>query len=98
MNSKSFGNARHVSALKAPGVALTRFQWITKKVPAPFNGVTPSFENAETRSVFIVPGPVLRMFELTVQPLAVRPDGATPPPGVGAAMAESKRRSPWNPM
>ena len=100
MNSKSFpGRTLQVSAVDAPGELLTRFQWITKRFPAPLSGVTPSLTNAATRRVFNVPGPVLRTFEPTVHPLAVRPDGATDAAaGLGTAMAESNTRSPWNPM
>jgi hypothetical protein len=99
MYSKSLGNARQVNGVEAPGVELTRFQWMTKSDPEPFNGVTPLFTKAETRNVLIVPGPVFKMLPLIVHPLPVSPAGPTgPPAGLGSATAESKVRSPWNPM
>ena len=71
------GDGRQVSGVFVPGVLLTRSIRKLKSVPEPFNGVTPSFTNAEMRSVLIVPGPLLRMLAATVQPLAVRPAAAT---------------------
>jgi hypothetical protein len=47
----------------------------------------------------IVPGPVFKTLLPTVHPLAVRPAAATGAvAGLGAATAESKVRSLWNPM
>ena len=82
-----------------PGMLLTRFQWTKKRVPAPLSGVTPSLEKAETRKVLMVPGPVFRTLLPTVHPIAVSPAAAAGAvPGVGAAIAESKVKSPWKPM
>ena len=55
--------------------------------------------NAEMRRVLIVPGPVFKVLPDTVHPLAVSPDAATGAfAGLGATMAESNMRSPWNPI
>ena len=101
MNSKSFGFALQTSVVLCPTVLLTRTQRMLKRTPDPLSGLTPSFEKADTRKVFNVPGPVFRTFEPTVHPLVVtvRPAGwAELPNGLGIAMAESKTMSPWKPM
>ena len=99
INSKSFGTALQVNAVLCPGTELTRFQWMTKSDPAPLRGVMPSFERADTRKVLIVPGPEFRTLPLTVHPLAVRLPGTIAfEDGVGAAIAESKVKSAWNPV
>src|SRR5204862_271005 len=72
MNSKSFGNGAQTNGLMFPGVLLTRSILIWNNVPDPLNGVTPSFEKAETRKVRSEPGPG-KVFADTVQPLPVRP-------------------------
>ena len=73
INSKSSGCGFQVKAVELPGTELTRFHLISKRVPLPLNGVTPSFEKAEMRSLLSVPGPVFSTFPETVQPVAVRP-------------------------
>src|SRR4051812_3215512 len=99
MNSKSFGKARQAREVFWPGVALTLFHFMLKTAPAPINGVTPSLENAETRRVLNVPGPVLRTLPETVQLLEVNPTALTGAVrGVGAATAESKSISAWKPI
>ena len=69
---KLFGTGFQASVLVAPGVLLTLSILRLNSVPDPFSGER-SFEKADTRSVFIVPGPVLRMFEETFQLVAVSP-------------------------
>ena len=55
-----------------------------------------SFEKAETRSVLVVPGPVLRTLPETFQLLAVSP--ALETGGLWKVTTdESKVKSPWNP-
>jgi len=73
MNSKSLGNGLQAKELVVPGTLLTLNILRLNSAPDPFNGVTPSFENAEIRTVFIVPGPELITVDPTVQPLAVSP-------------------------
>jgi len=66
-----------------------------KSVPDPFSGVK-SREKADMRRVFIVPGPVSRMFEETFQLVAVSP--AASACGVAkSTTAASKVKSAWNP-
>ena len=73
MNSKSFGFAFQTSVVLAPPVQLTLRQRVLKRTPDPLSGVTPSLTKADMRKVLSVPGPVLRVFDPTVQPLAVSP-------------------------
>ncbi len=98
MKMKLSGAGFQTSALVAPGVLLTRSILTLKSVPIPFNGVK-SFEKAEMRRVFIVPGPLLRTFPDTFQLTPVSP---APCVGPGEEVrkvttAESKRKSPWKP-
>jgi hypothetical protein len=61
--------------------------------------VEPSPTKADTRRVLIVPGPVLRTFELMVQGTAVVSPAGTHACEVGKLItAESKRKSPWKPI
>src|SRR5882757_2289740 len=54
---------------------------------------------ADTRRVLIVPGPLLITFPDTFHWLAVIPAGCTGPATVSKSItAESKRKSPWNPI
>ena len=78
MKIKLFGAGFQTSALKSPGVLLTRSILTLKSVPIPLSGVK-SFEKAEMRSVFIVPGPVLRMLPDTFQLTAVSPAACVGP-------------------
>jgi hypothetical protein len=96
MKIKLSGSGFQTNGLIAPGVLLTLTILRLNNVPEPFNGVTPSFDKAETRRVFSVPGPLLIMFPATVQLLALSPAGAT---GGLAKLttAESKVKSPWKP-
>ena len=98
MKIKLSGAGFQTSALVAPGVLLTLSILTLKSVPTPFNGVK-SLEKAEMRSVFIVPGPVLRTLPETFQLTPVSP---APCVGPGEEVrkvitAESKRKSPWQP-
>ena len=72
MKKKLSGSGFQVSAVFAPGVLLTLIMFKLNRVPGPESGVKSS-EKADMRSVLIVPGPVLRMFEETFQLLAVSP-------------------------
>ena len=71
INSKSFGKGDQLSGVFCPAVVLTLTKRVLKRTPDPLSGVTPSFEKADTRNVFNVPGPVFRTFEPTVHPLVV---------------------------
>jgi hypothetical protein len=97
MKRKLSGGAAQTNALMSPGVLLTLSILISYSVPDPFSGVMPSFTKPKTRRVLSVPGPLLRMFPATVQPLAV-----SPAPCTGGdeklTTAESKTKSPWKPM
>ena len=53
---------------------LTRSILRTYRVPEPESGVK-SFEKADTRTVLIVPGPLLIMLDETFQLTAVSPEG-----------------------
>src|SRR3984893_19471683 len=98
MKIKLFGSAAQISGVVAPGVLLTLSILTLNSVPDPFSGVK-SFEKADMRSVFVVPGPLLRTFPDTFQLTAVSPDACV---GPGEAVrkvrtAESKVKSPWKP-
>ena len=98
MKMKLSGAGFQASALVAPGVLLTLSILTLKSVPIPFSAVK-SFEKAEMRKVFIVPGPVLRTFPDTFQLTAVSPAACVGPGEVVRKVhtAESKRKSPWKP-
>ncbi len=87
--------ACQINGLFAPGVLLIRTMFRLHRIPEPDNGVK-SFEKAERRRAFIVPGPIFRMFDETFQLLAVRPAGEVPTLWK-LITAESKLKSPWNP-
>src|SRR5437868_2176440 len=93
MNTKLFGEAAQVSVVLAPTELLTRVKFKLNNVPDPESGVD-VVENAEMRSVLIVPAP--RTLPLTFQFVAVNP-------AVDAGVAwkvttdESNVKSPWNP-
>ena len=95
---KLSGAGFQANALVSPGVLLTRSILTLKSVPIPFSGVK-SFEKAEMRSVFIVPGPLLRTFPDTFQLTPVSPAACVGPGEVvrNVTTAESKRKSPWKP-
>ena len=95
---KLSGAGFQASALVSPGVLLTLSILTLKSVPVPFSGVK-SFEKAEMRRVFIVPGPLLRMFPDTFQLTAVSPAACVGPGEEprNVQTAESKRKSPWKP-
>src|ERR1700716_871638 len=98
MKIKLFGSGFQTSVLVSPGLLLTLRILTLKSVPTPFNGVK-SFEKADMRRVFIVPGPVLRTFPDTFQLTPVSP-AASVGPGEEVRKvrtAESKRKSPWQP-
>ena len=91
INSKSLGEAAQVRLLLAPGALLTRVRFRLKSMPLPLNGVMPSFEKAETRSVLIWPLP--KILPATFQLVPVSPTAATG--GFWKLMtAESKVKSP----
>jgi len=71
MKKKLSGSAAQTNGVISPGVLLTLTILNSNRVPAPFSG-TKSFENAETRSVRIVPGP-LKTFPVTFQLPPVSP-------------------------
>jgi hypothetical protein len=77
MNMKSLGGAAQISGVLAPGVLLIRIAFKVNNVPAPLNGVMPSFEKADIRTVLVVPGPVFKTLPDTVQLSAVRPAAAS---------------------
>ena len=98
MKMKLSGAGFQTSVLVSPGVLLTLSNLTLNSVPIPFSGVK-SFEKAEMRRVFIVPGPVLRTLPETFQLTAVSP-AACVGPGEEVrkvSTAESKRKSPWQP-
>src|SRR2546421_7497209 len=72
MKTKLFGDDAHVSGVLAPTELLTLVKFKLKSVPDPDSGVD-VVENAEIRSVLIVPAP--RMLPLTFQFDAVNPAG-----------------------
>jgi len=98
MKIKLSGAGFQTRVLVAPGVLLTLSILTLKSVPIPFSGVK-SFEKAEMRNVFIVPGPLLRMLPDTFQLTAVRPAACVGPGEAPRKVttAESKRKSPWKP-
>ena len=98
MKIKLFGAGFQASALVSPGVLLTLSILTLNSVPAPFSGVK-SFEPADMRRVFIVPGPVLRTLPDTFQLTAVSQAACVGPgePVKKVQTAESKRKSPWKP-
>src|SRR5438552_15800836 len=93
MKTKLFGEDAHVSAVLAPTVLLTLVKFKLNSVPDPDSGVD-VVENAEMRSVLIVPAP--RMFPLTFQFDAVNPAGEA---GFAwnVTTDESYVKSLWNP-
>jgi hypothetical protein len=94
---KSLGGAAQTNGVLAPGVVLTLVMFRVKSVPVPDNGVDPSLEKAEMRSVFTVPGPLFSTLPETFQLFAVSPAGATG--GLWKfTTLESKVKSPWNPI
>ena len=98
MKMKLSGAGFQTSALVSPAVLLTLSILTLKSVPIPLSGVK-SFEKAEMRSVFIVPGPLLRTFPDTFQLTPVSPNPCVGPGEVVRKVhtAESKRKSPWKP-
>ena len=98
MKMKLFGSGFQTSVLVSPGVLLTLSILTLKSVPIPFSGVM-SFEKAEIRRVFIVPGPLLRTFPDTFQLTAVSPVACVGPGETvrKVTTAESKVKSPWKP-
>ena len=95
---KLSGAGFQTSVLVLPGVLLTLSILRLKSGPAPFSGVK-SFEKADMRSVLIVPGPVLIMFEETFQLVPVSPAPCVAPGETARKVhtAESKVKSPWKP-
>ena len=98
MKIKLFGSGFQTNVLVSPGVLLTLSILRLNSVPTPFSGVK-SFEKADMRRVFIVPGPLLRTFPDTFQLTAVSPDACVGPGETvrKVTTAESKRKSPWKP-
>ena len=95
MKVKLSGSAAQVSGVLAPGALVTLSILRLNSVPDPSIGVELS-EKANIRRVLSVPGPVFRMLEETVQPVAVSPAPCTN--GVEkVTTAESKVKSLWKP-
>lgn len=90
--TKLSGSGFQTNGLVAPGALLTLVMFRLYRIPEPDSGVK-SFEKADTRSVLIVPGPVLRIFEETFQLVAVSPARCTCGV-VKLTIAESKVKSP----
>ena len=98
MKIKLSGSGCQTNGLEVPGTPPTLTILRLNNVPDPFNGAAPrSSEKAETRRVFIVPGPVFSTVAETFQLVAVSPAPATG--GLAKlTIAESKVKSPWKPM
>ena len=98
MKIKLFGVGFQASVLVLPGVLLTLSILTLNSVPIPLSAVK-SFEKAEMRRVFIVPGPLLRTFPDTFQLTAVSPVACVGPGDTvrKVTTAESKVKSPWKP-
>ena len=99
IKKKLSGGGAQTNGLIAPGVLLTLSILSTNSVPDP-DRPAPSVEKADMRSVFIVPGPVLRMLPATFQLTAVSPAACVGPGETvrKVTTAESKVKSPWKPM
>ena len=99
MKIKLSGSGFQTNGLIAPGVLLTLSILRLKSVPIPLSGMM-SFEKAEMRRVFIVPGPLLITLPETFQLTAVSPAACVGPGETvrKVTTAESKVKSPWKPM
>ena len=96
MKTKLFGIGFQTNGLVLPGVPLTLSIVRLNRVPDPSSDVRLD-EKADMRRVLIVPGPLLRMPPETFQLVAVSPAACTNE-FAKLTTAESKVKSPWNPM
>ena len=76
MKRKLSGTGTQTNEVLSPVVPLTLSILSSNSVPDPSRGME-LFEEADTRRVLIVPGPVLRMVAETVQLVAVSPAACT---------------------